>query len=92
MTRSARVTAFVRARLNAYVRWLRPCATACGAGDYVLRVFLRDRDRVRPKRGRAVILSAVAHKAHGTDPFDCVHFKLRSARSARRKTDVLCSP
>ena len=95
-TDDVRVTAFVRARLDAYVRWLRPCASACGAGDYVLRVFMRDRGRpcfgVRSKRGRAVILSAVAHKAHGTDPFDCVHFKLRSARSARMKTDVLCSP
>ena len=94
-TDDVHVTAFVRARLDTYVRWLRPCASACGAGDYVLRVFLRDRDRpcfgVRPKRGRAVILSAVAHKAHGTDSFDCVHFKLRSARSARMKTDVLCS-
>lgn len=82
-----RVTAFVRARLDAYVRWLRPCAFGNSPEDYVLRVFLRDRDRpcsgVRPKQGRAVILSAAAHKAQVTDPFECVHFTLRSARFAK---------
>jgi len=91
--RDLRTTMFVRDRLSAFVRWARPCGLAgvtAGAhrDDYVLRVFLCDHDRptgfhVRPKRGRAVILSMAVHNAH---PSDDITFKLRSTQVAYTKS------
>ena len=77
----------VRARLDAFVRWVRPCGFANGREDHVLRVFLRDQpvesgSVVRPKRGRAVIMPMAAHNATA-NANDWVSFRLRSARFAR---------